>query len=180
MYSLQMLCEMHHLCCQSALAKPCHEEFLSDSFAALAALALSSKPNHVISFHFAVLVCTMCVCSHPAAICNILLSSKLGGGFKKPLLSWLQRSLCCLGFKEALVSVEEWHQVLSPLPFRMRRRALEPTIYIYMATALSVTHLFVKNLIFPQFYSKNGQKKREVNLLPFFKSSGKKALFLQK
>ena len=37
-----------------------------------------------------------------------------------------------------------------------------------MATALSVTHIFVKNLIFPQFYSKNGQKKSKVNLLPLF------------
>ena len=29
-----------------------------------------------------------------------------------------------------------------------------------MATAPSVIHIFVENAIFPQFYSKNGQKKR--------------------
>ena len=41
-------------------------------------------------------------------------------------------------------------------------------IYIYMATAPSVIHIFVKNAIFPQFYSKNGQKKGAVNPLHLF------------
>ena len=49
-----------------------------------------------------------------------------------------------------------------------------------MATALSVTHIFVKKSHFPQFYSKNGQKKGIVNLLSLFQVGPKIALFLQK
>ena len=43
-----------------------------------------------------------------------------------------------------------------------------------MATAHSVIHIFVKNGVFPQFYSKNGQKKGGVNSLPLFQFRPKK------
>ena len=41
-------------------------------------------------------------------------------------------------------------------------------IYIYMATAHSVIHIFAPNCVFPKFYSKNGPKKGGVNLLSLF------------